>query len=114
MPVMHDLLPYSARHLRATLFAWSTLFTLVSLSPGLAQEDLTVQEVLDKAAPRISTALASSHRRALALRSSSARPCAERTGVITENSTYSLPSLRRLKNSPCQERPWVSVFHRSA
>lgn len=46
MPVMHDLLPYSARHLKATLFAWSTLFTLVSLSPGLAQEDLTVQEVL--------------------------------------------------------------------
>jgi len=46
MPVMHDLLPYSARHLSATLFAWSTLFTLVSLSPGLAQEDLTVQEVL--------------------------------------------------------------------
>ncbi|MBS0159371.1 MAG: hypothetical protein JSS26_12410 [Nitrospira sp.] len=43
---MHDLLPYSARHLSATLFAWSTLFTLVSLSPGLAQEDLTVQEVL--------------------------------------------------------------------
>ena len=34
-----------------------------------------------------------------------------RSGVMMANSTYSLPSSRRLMKSPCQCRPWVSASH---